>query len=303
MTRRVLCLFTRTPLHVGEETKSGATDRPLLREKHTGLPVIPGATLKAVFADAWSESGRADRSEEAAWLFGPAPQNEGKGGVLHFTDAVLLAFPIRSARGGFGWITSPQILQRAARDGVIALSLLPDNPPDDDKAIFARLPLGMEAGQPPNVQTRIVLEEYTFGRAGDLPSGLGQTLAGLLPGDPVWKEIANRLVIVSDATMSFFTQTACDVTRRMRVNPATGTAAPGALFSQENVPSETMFYATLTCDAENDPAKKPEHQRTGQDAARRFTHKLQTLGPVFQVGGSGSIGHGLCSVEIREPLA
>ena len=302
MTRRILCLFTRTPLHVGDEAKSGATDRPLLREKHTGLPVIPGATLQAVFADAWSEPAPSGRGEEATWLFGPTPAAESNAGVLNFSDAVLLAFPVRSARGGFGWITSPQILQRAARDGLVALSLLPETPPADDQAMFARLPLGMEAGQPPNVQTRIVLEEYTFARAGDLPAGLAQTMADMLPGDPVWKEVAIRLVIVSDATMSFFTQAACEVTRRMRVDPVTGTAAPGALFSQENVPSEAMFYAVLTCAAENDPARKPEHQRSPQDAARRFTHKFQSLGPVFQIGGSGSIGQGLCTVEIREPL-
>lgn len=304
MTRRILCLFTRTPLHIGDETKSGATDRPLLREKHTSMPIVPGPTLKAVFADAWTEPApvATPQSDEAIWLFGPSATSETNPGVLSFCDAVLLAFPVRSARGGFGWITSPQVLQRAARDGVIALSLLPETPPADDQAFFARLPLGREAGQPPNVQTRIVLEEYTFVRASDLPAGLAQALAGMFPGDPIWKEIASRLVIVSNSTMSFFTQAACEVIRRMRVDPVTGTAAPGPVFSQENVPSEAMFYAVVACAAENDPARKPEHQRTPQDAARRFTHKLQSLGPVFQIGGSGSVGQGLCSVEIREPL-
>ena len=302
MTRRILCFFTRTPLHVSDDIKPGTTDRPLLREKHTGLPIVPGATLQAAFADTWSDPAASGRGEEATWLFGPASNAVSSSGVLQFSDATLLAFPVRSARGGFAWITSLQSLQRAARDGMLALSLLPEDPLADDQALFARLPLGMEAGQPPNVQTRIVLEEYTLARAGDLPTGLAQALAAILPGDPVWKEIANRLVIVGDSTMSFFTQIACDMTRRVRIDPVTGTTTSGSLFSQENIPSETMLYAVLTCAAENDSAKKPEQQRTPQDAARRFVHKLQTLGPVCQIGGSASIGHGLCTIEAREPM-
>nr|MBP7373092.1 hypothetical protein [Opitutaceae bacterium] len=42
MTTKLLYLFTRTPLHVGAGSSVGAIDQPIIRERHTGFPVIPG---------------------------------------------------------------------------------------------------------------------------------------------------------------------------------------------------------------------------------------------------------------------
>jgi hypothetical protein len=76
------------------------------------------------------------------------------------------------------------------------------------------------------------------------PPSSATALAGLLD-DPVWKEVANRLVILSNGMMSFFAQNACEVAQHVRIDDETGTAAGGALFNQENVPSETLFYSVL----------------------------------------------------------
>lgn len=137
---RILYLFTRTPLHIGAGASVGAIDQPIQRERHTGFPIIPGSSLKGVFADEWTEVvddvekdpkdptrtrpvRKARPKPERDWLFGTeSGSGDLTAGALQFGEARLLAFPIRSARGSFAWLTSPTLLRRAVRDGVIALA-------------------------------------------------------------------------------------------------------------------------------------------------------------------------------------
>ncbi|HPO37048.1 MAG TPA: RAMP superfamily CRISPR-associated protein, partial [Kiritimatiellia bacterium] len=53
MKQAILTIFTRTPLHVGAGSSVGAIDQPVIRERHTRFPVIPGSSIKRVLADAW----------------------------------------------------------------------------------------------------------------------------------------------------------------------------------------------------------------------------------------------------------
>jgi CRISPR-associated protein Cmr4 len=308
--KKLLYIFTRTPLHVGAGASVGAIDQPIIRERHTGFPVIPATSLKGTFADQWNitlleQNGKrnlrvttkknADNKEEldqvseAAWLFGSDNANHPFSGSLLFTEARLLAFPVRSARGSFAWITCPLILHRAQRDGVLAdLSNLPD--PSDPQALFT-------ANGPLALGDKVVLEEYTFTHSGDLPAKLGDSLAGLLD-DPVWKEVATRLVILSDGMMSFFAQNACEVAQHVRIDDETGTAAVGALFNQENVPSETLFYSVLHAlpgRGERFKDKKPK------DALDAFAQKVDGKKP-FQFGGDASTGLGWCTVKLADPV-
>ncbi|MCX7887584.1 MAG: type III-B CRISPR module RAMP protein Cmr4 [Verrucomicrobiae bacterium] len=308
--RKILYLFTRTPLHVGAGASVGAIDQPIIRERHTGFPVIPASSLKGTFADAWNddamrqrqykrvrkkEDGSWDDNTDAAWLFGSDDANHSFAGALQFSEAKLLAFPIRSARGSFAWITCPLILRRATRDGVLLANDLPDLPnPSDEQALFAaRGPLALTTTQNGQQRTQIVLEEYTFAHTGELPANLGNTFKNLFADDPVWAEVANRLVILSDGMMSFFAQNACDVAQHVRIDDETGTAAGGALFNQENVPSETMFYAVVHAFDGRGAAFKT---KTAKEALAAFEAKIQ--GKAFQFGGDASTGLGWCSLRL-----
>jgi CRISPR type III-B/RAMP module RAMP protein Cmr4 len=111
---RILYLFTRTPLHVGAGTSVGAIDQPIIRERHTGFPIIPASSLKGTFADAWEaeleENGKKflrvtskeiekegkkeivpDVVKDAAWLFGSNNDKVAFTGSLQFSEAKLLA--------------------------------------------------------------------------------------------------------------------------------------------------------------------------------------------------------------------
>ncbi len=308
--RKILYIFTRTPLHVGAGSSVGAIDQPIQRERHTGFPIIPASSLKGTFADEWNERVKTKRktpdngeeevevivrSAEGKWLFGETDANNATAGALQFSEAKLLAFPVRSAKGSFAWITCPLILRRAARDGVLTLNP-PDLPdPSDEQACFpANSPLALTTTQNGQQRTQIVLEEYTFARVGNDEAGtIGDALKNLFTGDPVWAEVATRLVIVSDGMMSFFAQNACDVAQHVRIDDETGTAAGGALFNQENVPSETMFYAVVHAFAGRGAAF---NGKKAADALKAFEDKL--TGKAFQFGGDASTGLGWCSLKL-----
>ncbi len=78
-----------------------------------------------------------------------------------------------------------------------------------------------------------------------MPPRLAGALAELVKGDAVCDEVASRLIILSNGLMSFFAQNACEVSQHVRIDDETATAAHGALFNQENVPAETLFYAVI----------------------------------------------------------
>lgn len=318
MNKKLLYLFTRTPLHVGAGSSVGAIDQPIIRERHTGFPVIPATSLKGTFADEWNERVKVkrkndkgqeeeveaiQRSADGKWLFGETDANNAVAGALQFSEARLLAFPVRSAKGSFAWITCPLILRRAKRDGV--LSELSDlSAPSDEQALFLeKIKKGdKEEPSPIALDGKVVLEEYRFTRNGNLPTGLGDAFANLLkdngkPLDPVWAEVASRLVILSDGMMSFFAQNACEVAQHVRIDDDTGTAADRALFNQENVPSETLFYAVLHATDERTAGKAKEHRRKADAALEEFGKKVADR-KVFQFGGDASTGLGWCTVKL-----
>lgn len=327
MQRKLLYLFTRTPLHVGAGASVGAIDQPIIRERHTGFPVIPASSLKGTFADAWNgdllpdgekkvrvTTKKNDKDEEvidqvaeAAWLFGSDNAKHAFAGALQFSEAKLLAFPIRSAKGSFAWIICPLMLQRAERDRVFAgetdelkqarQTIKSLKEPADDQAILVAGKLDLDVQKDGKVAKQIVLEEYTFNRTGNNESAtVGTALAGLLT-DPVWQEIKDRLVILSNGMMSFFAQNACEVAQHVRIDDETGTAAGGALFNQENVPSEALFYSVINAFKERTPNGQ---DRPADKALDAFKTKVEEAG-VFQFGGDASTGLGYCTVNLNRP--
>jgi CRISPR-associated protein Cmr4 len=306
MTSRILYLFTRTPLHVGAGASVGAIDQPVQRERHTGFPIIPATSLKGSFADQWptelfdangvpirittrkekqgeKERPVADCVSDAAWLFGSDTTDLPFAGSLIFSEARILAFPIRSARGSYAWITCPLMLQRAARDGVIAIEI--PNEPKDNEAIF-------KSEGPLAIDNEIVLEEYCFSRSDTYPTELAKALAGLVD-DELFRSINDRLVVLSNGMMSHFASTACEVAQHVRIDDTTGTADGGGLFNQENVPSDTLFYSRIGATKSRVP-NGAFKGRSEKDALRAFATKVAEE-KVFQFGGNASTGLGFCS--------
>lgn len=271
LQRRLLYLFTRTPLHVGAGSSVGAIDQPIIRERHTGFPVIPGTAIKGVLADAaayLANRKTGERTEKGRALFGhekPDDQNA-KSGSVSFGEGKLLAFPVRSGKGCFAWLTCPLIIERWQREAHDDLGDLVV--PNGSDAYFDADTLG---------SPKAILEDYAFSHKA--PFAAAAKLAGVV-SDAVWRELAAKhLVLVSNDVLAHFVRTACEVAQHVRIDDESGTAADGALFNQENVPAETLFYASLT-----------ELRPTAFDGF--------AVPPVLQIGGDATTGLGFCTAQL-----
>lgn len=284
MEKKIFAIFTRTPLHVGAGNSVGAIDSPVMRERHTRIPIIPGSSLKGVLADLWLDENR-QRSGEGKTLFGEDDQKapKAKAGQLLVGEARVLAFPVRSAKGSFAWITCPLALRRLERDAGLELNMDSLDGLREDQCAASSDEVILGGGM-------VVLEEYRFSCLKKEISALAGALVKL-SADPVWQEVGNRLVVVNDEMFSYFVEQACEVVTRIRIDDETGTVAAGALFNQEQVPSETMFYAVLGAE------KQREH--SAADALGEVREKLESVGNVLQIGGDETIGLGYCTVTLN----
>lgn len=275
----LLLIFTRTPLHVGAGESVGAIDQPIQRERPTGFPVVPGSSVKgAIRATALAAWGK-DKVER---LFG----KQEDAGRLAFGDARIVAFPVRSARGAFAFITCPLVLQRFKREYKDFSGLkIPDEPKELECLAGDTVTFGDKNGK-----GAVVLEEYRFARSEIFPSDWQEKLLGLLPDDPVWQAGKNRFVLLSDGDFGHFVRSSCEISQHVSIDPNTGTQKGKFLFNLEAVPAETLFFAPLTPTGRADRAMLDE-----------FT-KLVKERRVHQFGGDSTTGLGFCTLKLMGNL-
>ncbi len=262
MKQKLMTIFSRTPVCVGAGSSVGAIDLPVMRERHTRIPIIPGSSIKGVLRDLWN--GNVEQSE----IFGEGQ----KAGKVMVGEARVLAFPVRSARGMFAWVTSPLALERFKRDSNGSFYV----PALDTMQCLAPAALCFEG------ERNAVFEEYCFEQNGSVPEDILNAFAGLAD-DPVWESLKKRLAIISDEMFSFFVENACEVPARIKIDDKTGVVAKGALFYQEQVPSETLFYNVLAAIDDN--------------TLNTVIEKLREY-PTLQFGGDETIGLGYCSIKV-----
>lgn len=292
MTKHLLTLYTRTPLHVGCGTSVDVVDLPIMRERITKFPVIPGSSLKGVLLQAARdhfENGTHARIQdglpaEAKLLFG-AIEKEGdthnsNAGCVQIMEAKLLAFPVRSLAGCFAWITCPAVLERYKRD---TGSLFEVPQPEKDQVI---------AGSELIAGKHVILEEYALAiEPGKSVNAIAAALKDSTQ-DPLWTaNLEKRLAIVHDENFQHFVTTCTEVVTRVKIDPRTRTVDGGALFNQENVPCEALFYSVLSILASRRPGSEGD--------ANTLLTDLLKANPTLQIGGDETTGHGLCETQIK----
>ena len=271
MEQKLMTIFARTPICVGAGSSVGAIDLPFMRERHTRIPIIPGSSIKGVLRDLWNGD------EKQNIIFGEGT----KAGKLLVGEARVLAFPVRSARGMFAWVTSPLALERFKRDSneKFTVSVIKDTIKDtmdclaSEKLVFQG-------------KNNTVFEEYCFDEIDKVPQDILDAFEKL-SDDDVWRaSIADRLAVISDEMFSYFVENTCEVPARIAIDDETGVVdkVHGALFYQEQVPSETLFYNVISS--------------SDGDVLKNFENKISGT-KVLQFGGDETIGLGYCSVKIQ----
>ncbi|HGY90450.1 MAG TPA: type III-B CRISPR module RAMP protein Cmr4 [Planctomycetes bacterium] len=256
------------PIHVGTGgTRLGRVDLSIVRDPVTRLPKIPGSSLagvhRAYAALAKNRYPRcAGQGQEKpgsgghcgqmdcpiCTVFGFARgQGGGFAGLAGFTDAQLLLFPVPTYRGPH-WVTSPETLRAADIE-----------PPtvENDKVHLLEPDGHLNLGW-------LMLEGTTIGDHARLRGALDN----LRVPDCVSKHIA----IVSDQLFTHIVNSNLEVRTSVSIDPATGAAEEGALFTYEALPRATILTWQVTC-------RNPIHFGTGQEQDKA----VRTPRDVFEV--------------------
>lgn len=304
----LLFLHAQTSLHPGSGTALGVVDLPVQRERHTQWPVIPGSTLKGILRDACREQARAnyggDRKRtneddpELVAVFGPgkiAGEGNSHAGALSVTDARILAFPVRSLRGVFAWVTCPAVLERLHRD--LTLARHEEIKPLSDLKALKRSeaacsqdsPLVLADGQ----AKKLVLEEFEFTRVADA-DGVSHWIAGHAVTDEFTRQrLKTHLVVLEDDDFTHFVRHATEVVARIGLDYDNKTVKEGALFYQEFLPAETLFYALVFAS----DSRFEKHPLEAPKVLQYVRSRLDKV-KVLQIGGDETTGKGLCAVRL-----
>ncbi len=281
---RLYFVHALSPLHPGTGQGVGVIDLPIAREKATGIPYLPGSSVKGVLRDTMQASAK---NGVVKSLFGPDTVNAAEhAGAAQFADARLLLLPIRSLRGTFAWVTSPYLLQRLIRDAAETGLQPPQVMP-----VPAQRQQALISGEAILYHDRnlVILEDLDLGaeQRDDVVTWATWIGKYALARDDERAMLKERLCIVHDDILSFLLSTATEVVARIRLKEDSKTVDEGALWYEEALPSETLLYGIIFA------------QNIREYSAHQAFVDLAVLNRrVFQFGGKATVGRGLCQFQI-----
>jgi len=295
MNAKPVFIYAYTSLHPGTGQGVGVIDLPVAREAATGLPYLPGSSLKGVLRDRAHD--KSSPSPNAAKIFGPEAASldeaNARAAAVMFSDQRLLLLPVRSLAGTMAWVTSPFVLQRFRRDcqrlGVDTPPAAPENPDAQTALVTSNPALVIAASH----RSMVVLEDLDLnaqldadenGSVAGWAAWLGQRL---FADEPDWQaSLAQRLCIIHDDVLTFLLDTATEIIAR---NQLTDQKTSGNLWYEEALPAESVLAGLVLA------------QQVGKDGlapADVLTEVAALVAAPVQLGGHATIGRGICRVLI-----
>jgi len=286
----VLTFYSETPVHMGTGQSVSYVDLPIQRERHTSFPVLWSSGIKGVIRDLASRKW--PDKEKVELIFGPESEGSEFASCISITDAKILLYPVRSLRGVFAWITCPLVLRRL-KDDIISVGLNNDlniseflNVTDGEALVFGNDLIVKDKDE-------VVLEEFVFKAEKKELGGLEEFLNSLLPNNELTSKLKEHLVIVSDNVFKDFVNYAVEVRTRIRIDQAKGTVKDGALFSEELIPSESVFYSLVFV---GEPFKKDGKLNSADDVFKEVKSLFEG-NVLIQLGGDETTGKGYMRVK------
>jgi len=301
------------PIHVGAGgTRLGRVDNTIVRDPVTRIPKVPGSSIAGVMRaytamakgrypncaglgqperdGAGGHCGKADCP--VCTVFGFAKgigASGGFAGLAAFSDMHVLLFPVASQLGP-QWITCPMALRQT---NIAEFSEMGDLP---EQQVVYRKADGT-AAQPSLNLGWLLLPVKTDWQP---LSEIDQKIEALgIPG-----YIISRLAVVSDKLFTHIVNSNLEVRTSVAIDPVTGAAEEGALFTYEALPRGTVLFWEVTC-------RNPKHFKINQDDVKAVDSPekvrevatdaysyLEHLG----IGGMGSRGMGRLRVLATKEL-
>jgi CRISPR-associated protein Cmr4 len=287
---------------VGAGSSLSAVDLPIQRERLTHYPLVQSSGLKGALREQTP-----DGPEKIA-VFGPdTSSSDGHAGALSVGDARILLFPVRSLKGVFAYTTCLNVLQRWARDMAasdVTTPTLPAAPPSDNSGKPACYATAGTA-----IDQKVVLEEYVFHMMNCAELG---TLADWLAKEALpeslheyWRDrLRQHLVILPDDDFRAFTEQSTEILTRVRLSRETKTVQPGALWTEENLPVDTLLYAPVRASRlrfgktdQFPEAWKPHAGNAEAQAEAVLDWTANEVQSRIQLGGDETVGRGSVSVR------
>lgn len=293
------------PIHIGTGgARLGRVDNTIVRDPVTRIPKIPGSSLAGVhraYAAMSLEDERYgltnDEREQRGWTRpfypnhagqDPGNQNDGAGpinavfghknfaGLAAFSDGQIVLFPVASREGPL-WVTSPSALRVVGANASF------------DESSQSKAKRGGKRG-PINLGW-LQLEAESW-------QGL-QAVKGVLEAhglrEDLYKDlrVVEQLALVSDKLFSHVVNSNLEVRTSVAINPATGAAEEGALFTYEAIPRGAVLAWDVTCRnprhfTEKRSAPTVANTQQVHDVVARAHSLLAALG----IGGMGTRGMG-----------
>ncbi len=278
------------PIHVGTGGgRLGRVDQSIVRDPVTRVPKIPGSSLAGVYR-AYAAMAKGKYPDCAGQ---GQPDKQGKGGHCGKPDCpICTVFGFaRSAGGGFAGLAAfadAQVLlfQVATREGPVWITC-----PGAMRLIGAEISGLSDAvvhrptkGQPLNLGW-LLLPVEKLPEGNDLKQWLNSTIPSF---------IGDRLAVVSDKLYSHIVNSNLEVRTSVSINPETGAAEEGALFTYEALPRSTVLLWEVI-------SKNPAHFKVGNaavdavkdtDAVFNVVAAAHPYLECLGVGGMGTRGMG-----------
>ena len=278
MIRETFIIHALSPLHSGTGQAVDIIDLPIARMRATGIPMVPGSSIKGVLRDA----AESRNSTHVKAVFGPETADASdNSGALMVGDARLLVLPVRSLRGVFAWVTSPLLLRLAARD--LAFECTTSPLPE----IQGRRGIRGTGNSVVEYNKRIYLEDLDIDLSEEESVDAWRTLiAERSFADSAERDaFSERFVVLDDETMSFLWETATQVDARNQLTDK-GTVRQGALWYEESLPPETLLIGSVAAEKSRDPQDKMSENAVMTEGVPD-SH-------VLQLGGKATVGRGVC---------
>ncbi|MFQ5793572.1 MAG: type III-B CRISPR module RAMP protein Cmr4 [Candidatus Bipolaricaulia bacterium] len=304
-------LMTLDPVHIGTGGyRLGRVDNSIVREPGTKLPKIPGTSLNGAIrayaayryespqcAGQGSESQNTDYEGHCGekecpicYTFGSLKTKNENGdqqayaGVVNFFDAHVLFFPVHSMAGPV-WVSTSSHL----RDWNVLSEN--DNEVNLEDGQFVT---SLDWDKPLNLGW-LMLEKDQTTPMPDLSIPFDDENK---ENERTWNAIKGRLVLVTDKVFSQIVNSNLEVRTSVAIDPTTGAAQEGALFTYEAIPRATWLVTDVVedcyrTDSFPKDAKSKVHQRelgwqTPLDVVTSGLRLTEHLG----VGGMGTRGFG-----------
>ena len=227
------------PVHIGTGgMRLGRVDNSIVREPGTKLPKIPGTSLSGAIRSyaAYRYGKRSCAGQKGhcgnstcpiCYTFGSisGDSEEGDGqnnyaGVVSIGDARILLFPVYSMAGPV-WVTSPTAMEDF---GIMGQSVSADK---------AKMSSDLVKHRNLNLGWLMVKNE----------SNLTLKLPSNIPAS-----VNDRIVMISDKLFSQVVNSNLEVRTSVSIDPKTGAAENGALFTYEAIPRAAFFWLDVVVD-------------------------------------------------------